>query len=92
MLARWMFAETEVEFFRKLQEIPRNVFFREFQFVVDRSPLILFDSAWPGRQVKNWPGKHLSIELDPGGYVIDTAVYQPDAQTCMVVHRLEPTS
>jgi hypothetical protein len=92
MLARWMFAESEAEFLRWLQAIPRGVFHREFRFLVERSPLVLFDSAFAGRNVRKRPAEYLSIELDPGTYEVETAVYRPDAQTCMVIHRFEPSS
>lgn len=92
MLARWMFAESEAEFLRSLQAIPPGVFHREFRFVVERSPLVLFDSAFAGRNVSKRPAEYLSIELAPGTYEIETAVYQPDAYTCMVIHRFEPSS
>jgi hypothetical protein len=92
MVARWMFAESEAEFLRWLQAIPRGIFRREFRFLVERSPLVLFDSAFAGRNVRKRPAEYLSIELDAGTYEIETAVYQPDTQTCMVIHRFEPSS
>lgn len=87
MLARWMFAESDADFLRWLQLIPEAIFRPEFQFSVEGSPLVLFDSAFAGRNVKQRPEEYLSIELEPGTYEIETAVYQPDARTSMVVHR-----
>lgn len=92
MLARWMFAESEADFLRWLRAIPRGIFRREFGFLVERSPLVLFDSAFAGRNVRKRPAEYLSIEMDPGMYEIETAVYQPDTQTCMVIHRSVPLS
>jgi hypothetical protein len=91
MLARWMFAENEAELLRWLREIPRGVFRREFRFLVERSPLVLFDSAFAGRNVTKRPAEYLLIELERGTYEIETAVYQPDMQTCTVLHRFQPT-
>ncbi len=89
MLVRWMFAESEADLLRWLQAIPQGIFHREFRFSVERSPLVLFDSAFAGRNVMKQPAVYLSINLDPGTYEIETAIYQPDKQTCMVIHRLE---
>jgi hypothetical protein len=88
MLARWMFAESEDEFFGWLHMIPDAIFCPDFRFVVDGSPLVLFDSAFAGRNVKKRPKDYLLIELEPGYYTISTALYQPDVRTSMVVHRL----
>jgi hypothetical protein len=92
MLARWMFAENEQEFLSALQGISQGVFKREFCLSVERSPLILFDSAFAGRNVKKRPEDYISIELDPGIYEVETAIYEPDAQTSMVLHRFDPLS
>lgn len=92
MLARWMFAESEAKFLSWLQAVPRGVFHHEFRFVVERSPLILFDSAFAGRNVRKPLVEHLLIELDPGTYEIETAIYQPDAKTCLVIHRFQPST
>jgi hypothetical protein len=89
MLARWMFAESDAEFLRWLQVIPDTVFRPEFSFSIKESPLVLFDSAFAGRNVRKRPEEYLSIEFQPGTYEIKTAVYEPDAQTSMVVHRFE---
>jgi hypothetical protein len=92
MLARWMYAENEAELLHWLQVMPRGIFHRDFPFLVERSPLVLFDSAFAGRNVRKRPTEYLSIELVPGTYQIETAVYQPDAQTCIVMHRFQPSS
>jgi Immunity protein 21 len=90
MLARWMFSESDAEFVHWLRVIPDAIFRTEVQFSVEGSPLVLFDSAFAGRNVRKRPDDYLIIELRPGLYAVKTGVYQPDTRTSIVVHRLEP--
>jgi hypothetical protein len=87
MLARWMFAKNDAEFSGWLQTITGKLFHPEFQFFVEQTPLVLFDSGFAGRNIKKRPDEFLLIALKPGTYEISTAVYQPDNQTSMVLHR-----
>ncbi|NQU24810.1 MAG: hypothetical protein HQ567_26300 [Candidatus Nealsonbacteria bacterium] len=89
VLVRWMFAESEEEVVDSLRIIPGGIFRREFLFRVEGPKLLLFDSGLAGRNVKSRPEEYLSIELEPGLYQIETAVYEPDEKTCMVVHRFK---
>jgi hypothetical protein len=92
MLIRWIFGESEAEFLSWIDEIPESIFQRNGTFSVKKQRLILFDSAVAGRNVKKRSEEYISIELIPGVYEIKTAIYQPDARTFMVVHRLKPSA
>jgi hypothetical protein len=87
MLARWMFAESDAEFSGWLQTITGELFHPEFKFFVEQTPLVLFDSGFAGRNIKKRMNECLLIALEPGSYEISTAIYQPDNQTSMVLHR-----
>jgi len=89
MMVRWVFAESEDEVVEWLGKIPDAIFRPECLFRVERPTLLLFDSGLAGRNVKSRPEEYLSIELEPGLYEIETAIYEPDERTCMVVHRFK---
>ena len=88
MVIRWVFGESENEFLSWIDKVPGAIFRPDGSFVVKGPRLLLFDSAVAGRNVKKRPEEYLSIEMEPGVYEIETAIYQPDARTSMVVHRL----
>ncbi|MCZ7667020.1 MAG: immunity 21 family protein [Chloroflexi bacterium] len=92
MFVRWFFGESEVDFLNWANRVPKDTFRSDGEVAWQRRSLVLFDAAVAGRNVKKRPEEYLSIEFEPGIYEIKTAVYQPDAQTCMVVHRFEPSS
>lgn len=89
IIVRWVFGESESEFLNWLDKIPEVIFRSNGSFVVKEPRLLLFDSAVAGRNVKKRPDEYLSIEMKPGVYSIKTAIYQPDARTSMIVHRIE---
>ena len=92
MMVRWVFAESVDELMHWLGKIPDAIFQTEFLFHVEGPTLLLFDSGLAGRNVKSRPEEYISIELEPGLYEIETAVYKPDERTCMVVHRFKWSS
>ena len=90
MLIRWMFAESEARLLALLDGIPDQLFRPDnLQLVVGGPKLLLFDSAVPGRSLRQGakPEEFLAIELDPGIYGLSTAYYKPDEQTSSIVHR-----
>ncbi len=89
-VVRWVFGESEDEFLGWVDRVPEASFRSDGLFEVLRPKLLMFDSAVAGRNVKKRPSEYLSIELEPRSYAIETAVYQPDARTSMIVHRFVP--
>jgi hypothetical protein len=51
---------------------------------VKSSPMIVFDSAYPGKDVGS---THLSFELSPGMYSVVTKPFSPDDRTSVLVHK-----
>jgi hypothetical protein len=87
---RWMAGEDEREFLDWVPKVPADILESDGRFLVHDGKLILFDSAFAGRNVKKWPQDYLVIGLKPGSYEIMTAYYEPNERTLMVVHRLIP--
>jgi len=87
VFARWRYADSEASVTQHLASIPDYIFQPTgVVFQVCRSKLFLFDAAIPGRSLRD--GDYLLIELRPGEYRIQTGLYEPDAQTALVLHRL----
>jgi hypothetical protein len=88
MLVRWMFAQNEAALLNSLESLPDSVFRSEnVHFLVDKPPLVLFDSALPGHSVIG-SGEYLIVAIDPGKYSIETAIYSPNERTGSILHRL----
>jgi hypothetical protein len=76
-----------------LEDVPERLFKRgQARFAFERGPLILFDSSVPGREFRTLAGVsgHQRIDLPPGTYTIETAEYEPDRETSLLLHRLRP--
>lgn len=52
-----------------------------------RAPLVLFDSAYAGRDL---PPDRLRIELPPGDYLVETLSLHPDPAVSLLLHRFSP--
>ena len=74
-----------------LDGLPDSIFEQETTLLVAGETLVLFDAAIAGRDVLGEPAQHLVLNLRPGLYNVKTATYEPNAETSMVLHRLEST-
>ncbi|HET7077814.1 MAG TPA: Imm21 family immunity protein [Chloroflexia bacterium] len=84
MLVRWVSADNEVQILVALAHIPDHVWDpAPLLFPAGSTPLYLFDAAIPGSEVDNY----LTLDLDPGSYLIHTAIYKPDDSTELILHR-----
>jgi Immunity protein 21 len=84
MLIRWVSADDEAHILAALTHIPDHVWDpAHLLFPVGSTPLYLFDAAIPGSKVD----AYLVIHLNPGSYLISTAVYKPDNGTELILHR-----
>jgi hypothetical protein len=89
ILVRWGYADDEARVVHSLARIPDDVWEEtSLLFTVGQSPLYLFDSAWPGREVS----RHLVIQVPQGTYSVATGIYRPDDRTELVLHRLRLTA
>lgn len=86
MVVRWIFGKSESEFLHWIDKVPKAIFRSDGSFGIKRHRLLLFDSAVAGCNVKKRPDEYLLIDLEPGLYEIETAIYQPDERTSMVAH------
>jgi hypothetical protein len=88
MLVRCLCADDLDEALDSAKRIPDVAFNDEGTFRVTGPRLLLFDAAFAGRNVRKYPTEYLTIELIPGLYRVATAIFQPNVESSMVVHRL----
>jgi Immunity protein 21 len=88
MLVRWLFAENEAEVLDNVRALPATAFQSQGLFSIGESKLLLFDSAFAGRNVRKYPTEYLAMQLKRGDYEVGTAVHESDDRMYVVVHRL----
>lgn len=88
ILVRVIYSPGDAELESTLRQLPQNLdwMVQPFCFRVDDSDLILFDSAEPGNEIL---GSQVTVRLERGSYSISTAKFEPDADTSLLLHRLE---
>lgn len=84
ILARWMYANSEETVIESLS-ILENVKWEntELEILFQHGDLILFDSACRYDEIE----ESLSLRIKPNQYKIETALYQPNEETSLVLHR-----
>ncbi len=89
LVVRWVYANDDASVAAYISQIPDKGFGSPAViFHVEDHTLYLFDSAIPGIDVLN--EKHLSIEIRPNEYLVETAHFIPDEATSLIVHRMKP--
>lgn len=94
LIVRWMYAESEEEVLRAAQSLPEDIWeAMSHQVYVGGGGLVLFDSAYPGDDLPSTCDDGASVPwmkvpVPMGTYEVDTADYQPDASTRLILHRL----
>jgi hypothetical protein len=93
LIVRWVHAECEQDVIRAVQSVPEDVWeATPLEIHVGSAGLLLFDSAFPGDDLPstgigtNVPWLELAIPR--GRYEINTADYEPDDHTRLILHRL----
>jgi hypothetical protein len=95
IFVRWVHAEKEEDVVRAAQVVPEDVWVPSpHRFHVGRDGLLLFDSACPGDDLPN-PGiegivSWMRVPVPSGTYEVDTADYEPNDHTRVILHRLRP--
>lgn len=86
MLIRWLYAENEEEVLEALRRVPHSIWEATgLMFIVGTEPLYLFDAACPGKELTD--DERLIVNVNPGSYAVDTASYEPDDKTALILHR-----
>lgn len=94
LLVRWDYAENEEGVRKALHSTPESIWQEtEHTLEVAEGRLLIFDSAYPGESLPNTCGDganvaYLEVVMPPGTYEVDTAEYEPEESTRLVVHRL----
>jgi len=87
MLVRWVYAENAVAVTGAMKEpIAVTWIATGIVFTATAGQVILFDSAYAGEKIE----ESLPIPLTAGSYMVETAEYEPDAKTALVLHRFIP--
>lgn len=94
IFVRWMYAEGEGGVLRALGSVPESAWEpTPHRIEVSREGLFVFDSAFPGDAFPPPPNgvglaSWIHVELPEGNYRVDTADYEPDGSTRLILHRL----
>jgi hypothetical protein len=89
LIVRWRYAESDEEVLKSLSNVASALWQPTgITFSVGKSPLCLFDSAYPGNRVQAQDPEPLLVKLSPGEYSLFTAEYGPNADTALLLHRL----
>ena len=97
MFVQWVYAEDQAAVAALLKRGVPNALFvgTALDFCASDSRFLLIDAGIPGKEANVGAvmadvtvGEALAIELSPAKYLIETATFNPDNRTCIVVHRL----
>jgi hypothetical protein len=94
IFVRWMYAASEDGVLRALGSVPEPAWEpTPHRIEVSREGLLVFDSAFPGDALPPPPNdvdstSWIHVELPEGNYMVDTADYEPDGSTRLILHRL----
>lgn len=94
LIVRWIYAESEAEVVRAVRSVPEDVWeTTQHRVDVGSGGLLLFDSAYPGDDLPStWEDgmnvPWLKVPVPMGIYEVDTADYQPDDSTRLILHCL----
>lgn len=86
LIVRWRWAPSEDVLINNLNHL-KSAIFNDAETICIRfqgEDIIVFDSSLRGEEIDDY----LSIKLKLGEYVLDTAMFEPDGETCMLLHRL----
>jgi len=87
MFVRWIYAEDDAAVELALAQIPSTIFKgATVRATLQSKEYWLLDSAIDGA----WPdfSDFVKVVLAPGDYDVETAVYSPNPETCLVLNRL----
>ena len=93
LVVRRMWAESDGDVLRAARSVPEGVWeATSHRFDVGGGGLLLFDSAYPGDDLPTMSDGQTShgsmCRSQEAHYEIDTADYQPDERTRLILHRL----
>lgn len=86
IIVRWRWAPNEEELFKHFEKINENLFKEAdcLRLRITDDEVDIFDSSFSGVAAVDM----LTVELTPGEYTLSTIMYEPDSDTCLLLHRL----
>lgn len=87
MLVRYIYADDEPTLLRQLTHVPDSLWQPTgIVFNSGKPPQYLFDPLYAGSEVTSY----ITTDLRPDQYAIDTAWFEPDRTTNLLLHRFRP--
>ena len=84
MIVRWICAENEAPVIQALTNLSASNWQRtDVVLEVTKGSLLLFDSASPGNDIETF----ILIQFPKGTYIAETLHYEPNQDTCLILHR-----
>jgi hypothetical protein len=83
-IVRWRYANSEDEIANALAGVSNELFMGQALHMSVNEPLVMFDAAMPGHDIVS---PHLRFEISHGQYAVQTATYEPDSSTSLLLHR-----
>lgn len=86
IIIRWRWAPNEAEILKYLGEMEQSDFdlVKALHLRLRGEEVVVFDSSFKGAEAS----KFLNIRLRSGEFVLETAMFEPDNETCLLLHRL----
>jgi Immunity protein 21 len=94
LIVRWMYAESEEELLRAVRPVPEDVWEQTpHRLLVGSGGLLVFDSVYSGDDLPSTCGEGanvswIKVPVQMGTYEVDTADYQPNDSTRLILHRV----
>jgi len=85
-IVRWRWAPSENVIQEVLNKLKLSIFDNAeiLRFCISGADIILFDSSFQGDETFD----SLEATLKPGEYVLKTTMFEPDSETCLLLHKL----
>ena len=86
IIVRWRWAPSEKAVQEHLEKLDDKHFENATNLRIrfQGEEAIMFDSSLSGSELDD----SIIVKLTPGEYLVETAIYEPDNETCLLLHRL----
>lgn len=94
VLLRWLHGDGTLNTDQVAASVPEDLWEPTgIRFHIPEGRVYLFDSAYPARELPNMDeDQKLTFFISPGRYSLATALYAPDEENSLVLHRFTPAT